>query len=180
MSISNNTENNTDFRTLSFILPYAIGLFCIRLVIDCIVKYSNWGYDGESLAGILSFVIEAIVIVLVVMKSSDLLGKKFNITQGIKVAIGLMAILGVLFSFYLFFIHGKFIDPEYQVGIIREGMIRIHPEDTVKIINTPNAELQQDSFIGFPLWILKYVFIGAFIGIPTSIISMNIQQSKKA
>lgn len=164
--------------TAKFLFPYIVGLLGVRLIIDIVVKYYQWGYNGESYASMLAFLFQALFIIVAVLQYKKKLDRSFTVSSGVKVSIGLMSVVGLLFSFYIFFIHNTYIDPDYQQRIHQELITHLkiaNPQmDTTMVEkNAPNT------LLGFPFWVLKYIFIGAVIGIPTSIFSFNAMQSKR-
>ena len=164
--------------TANFLFPYILVLLAIRLLIDTVVKYYQWGYNGESYAGILAFFFQAICIVIAVLQYKKKSDYSFTVLSGVKISIGLMSVVGLLFSFYIFYIHNNYIDPSYQQRIHQEFITHLkiaNPQMDTTVVEgkAPNAVL------GFPLWVLKYIFIGAVVGIPTSIFSFNAMQNKR-
>ena len=155
------------FVLFSFLFSYIILIFGIRLGIDVCVKYFQWGYNGESYAGMLSFLVEAFVIVFMLKDLKKQLGNHFTSIDGIKASVGLMLVAGALFSIYIFLIHAKYIDVTYQQRIVQEFIT--HAQKTNPNMNTEIYERPTNAMSGLALWILKYIFIGAIVGIPTSI-----------
>jgi len=162
---------NTKKSTLSFLLPYAIGLLMVRLLIDTLIKQLELGYQGESYGSIIAFFIEVIVIFITINNF-----KKFQnnntlyFGEGVKIGVGLLLIMGTLFSVYIFLIHAKLIDPTYQERLIAEASLKM-------LENNPNADVaalekgnEGGTFTGLAFWIIKYIFIGALGGIASSAI----------
>ncbi len=160
---------NTKKSTLSFLLPYALGLLVVRLLIDTLIKQLELGYDGESYGSYISFIIEVALIFVTINNFKKFQNNnQLKFTEGIKIGVGLLLIVGVIFSIYLV-IHGKYIDPTYQERLT---------EEAIKKLNTVNPEAntemlkkgQSGSIIGLFISILKYIFIGVLGGIISSAI----------
>ena len=154
----------------AFLLPYAIGLLVIRLTIDTLIKSSGWGWNGEFYGSLFSFFIELAIIFLAIRNYKLFQNSgKLLFSEGVKIGVGLLLIVGIAFSIYLSFIHGMYIDPDYQQNIAEEAakvMQQRDPNaDTTAITKKPSSP-----FIGFGMSILKYIFIGAFGGIISSAI----------
>ncbi len=146
--------------TFQFILPYAIALFGIRLVMDIIIKQFGLGYEGESYGGIVAFFIEIGAIFFTTFKYKKWLNGEMRFSEGVKIGVGLMLLIGAFFSLYLF-IHHKFIDPTYQEKLVAEASAVMHKE----LPNVNAEDLKPNAILGFSMSILKYIFIGAFGGI---------------
>lgn len=160
---------NTKKSTLSFLLPYAIGLLVIRLVIDTIIKQLELGYNGESYGSYISFIIEVALIFVTINNFKKFQNNnQLKFTEGVKIGVGLLLIVGVIFSIYLV-IHGKYIDPTYQERLTEEAIKKlntINPEANTEMLKKG----QSGSMIGLFMSILKYIFIGVLGGIISSAI----------
>ena len=139
----------------------------IRLLIDSMIKYFEWGYDGESYGGILCFFIEIATIFLCVYHyKTKVNNNTLLFSQGVKVGVGLLLCVGVLFSVYVFIIHGKYIDPNYQQKLIEEASQRLlehNPNADLGTLNTPKDT--KSTYIGLAFWVIKYIFIGLIGGV---------------
>lgn len=160
---------NTKKSTLSFLLPYALGLLTIRLIIDTLIKQLELGYNGESYGSYISFIIEAALIFITINNFKKFQNNnKLHFIEGIKIGVGLMLIVGVLFSTYLV-LHGKYIDPTYQERLTEEAIKKlntINPEANTEMLKKG----QSGSFVGLFMSILKYIFIGVLGSIVSSAI----------
>lgn len=146
--------------TLQFILPYAIGLLIVRLLIDILIKQMQWGYQGESYGGLISLFVALAFIFITIKNYKDFEnGGTLLFSEGVKVGVALLLIVGVIFSIYLV-IHGKYIDPGYQERLTQEAIEKLS-------LNNPNVNTdmlkkgESGSLIGLFMSILKYIFIGA-------------------
>jgi len=164
---------NAKKSTLAFLLPYALGLLVIRLVIDTIIKQFELGYNGESYGSILALIIEVGIIFVTINNYKKFQNNNsLHFGEGVKIGVGLLLIMGTLFSMYIFLIHAKLIDPTYQERLITEA--------TQKLLeNNPNANVDtltnskkgdDGTLTGVAFWIIKYIFIGALGGIVSSAI----------
>jgi len=86
-------------------------------------------------------------------------------SQGVRIGVGLMVLVGTLFSIYIV-LHGKYIDPTYQEKLAHE---------VAKANGIPYQEGRANAFTGVSLSILRYIFIGAF----GSVISSAILKTEK-
>ena len=154
---------------LSFLLPYAICLFVIRLVIDLIIKQFQLGYQGESYGGFIALIIEiAIIFVSINNYKKFRNNNELKFSEGVRVGVGLLLIMGVLFTTYLT-IYGKYIDPEYQKRLAKEAaniLSQKNPETNINELINREPKL----IVGFFMSLLKYIFIGAFGGIVSAAI----------
>jgi len=155
--------------TLQFLAPYAIGLIAIRLLIDTIIKQFELGYQGEFWGGVISFfIIMGFVSLTIFNYKTYNNNNQLKFIEGIKVGIGLVLIVGVIYTLYIFLIHAK-LDPTYQ-----ERILELAVEEMKK--NNPNADTSflknqnKDSNLGIAFWIIKYIFIGVLGGVVTSAI----------
>jgi len=154
---------------LSFLLPYAIGLFLIRFIIDIIIKQFNLGYQGESYGSFVALGVEiAIIFVCINNYKKFRNNNELKFTEGVRVGVGLMLIMGILFTAYLT-IHGKFIDPTYQEKIAQEAAKLLAEKNPTANIDQL-TERKPNLAVGFFMSLLKYIFIGAFGGIICSAI----------
>jgi len=152
---------NSVKNTFSFLLPYALGLLLIRVGIDTLIKQMEWGYKGESIGGMIALGIELAFIFITINNYKKFKNKgQLLFSQGIRIGVGLMILVGALFSSYLV-LHGKFIDPMYQEKLARE---------VAQLKGTPYNEGNANSFMGLSISILRYIFIGAFGSIVSSAI----------
>lgn len=154
--------------TFQFILPYAIALCGIRLVIDIIIKQFQLGYQGESYGGMIAFFLEMGMIFYTTFRYKKWLNGEMKFMDGLKIGVGLMLLVGVLFSFYIY-VHHTFIDPTYQERLVAEAnklmQMKMPEVDTQAL-----SQRKPNPAIGFGMSILKYVFIGAFGGVISSAI----------
>ncbi len=156
---------HTKKSTFQFLLPYALGLLAIRLVMDTLIKQLELGYQGESYGSFVALFIELAIVFITIKNYKSFQNKgKLLFSEGVKIGVGLVLIMGTLFSVYIFLIHANFIDPDYQQKLVEEAI-------TVMTKNNPNADTSSltkeapSSFTGLAFWILKYAFIGALGGI---------------
>lgn len=137
----------------SFLLPYAIGLLLVRVGLDTLIKQMEWGYQGESYGGMIALIIEIGFIFLTIRNYKQFKnGGELLFSQGVRIGVGLMILMGTLFSIYVV-MHGKYIDPQYQAKLARE---------VAELTKVPYNEGNSNTFNGMSLSILRYVFIGAF------------------
>lgn len=162
---------NTKKSTLSFLLPYAMGLLAIRLVIDTLIKQLELGYNGESYGSFIAFIIEVGVIFVTINNFKKFQNNNtLHFGEGVKIGVGLLLIMGTLFSLYIFLIHAKLIDPNYQETLIEEArkkLLENNPNANTDVLSS-NAE--GGTLTGVAFWIIKYIFIGALGGIISSAI----------
>ncbi len=154
--------------TFQFILPYAIALFGIRLIIDILVKQLGLGYTGESYGGFISFAIEIGFIFFTTFKYKKWLNGEMKFSEGVKIGVGLMLLVGIFFSMYLY-IHNQFIDPTYQERLVAEANA-LMKANMPEIDTTALEGKQPNAALGFGMSIIKYIFIGAFGGIVSAAI----------
>lgn len=145
----------------AFLLPYALGLLAIRIAIDTLIKQMEWGYQGESYGGMIALVIELAFIFIVINNYKKFKNEgKLLFSQGVRVGVGLMVLMGAMFSIYIV-LHGKFIDPEYQAKLAKE---------VAELTKVPYNEGNANTFSGLSLSVLRYIFIGAFGAVISSAI----------
>lgn len=150
---------------LAFLLPYAIGLLIVRLGIDTIIKSSGWGWNGEFYGGLFSFFIELSIIFLAIRNYKIFQNSgKLLFSEGVKIGVGLLLIVGIAFSIYISFVHGMYIDPDYQQNIAQEAA-KVMQQNDPNANTTALTQKPSSPFVGFGMSILKYIFIGAFGGI---------------
>lgn len=150
--------------TFQFILPYAIALFGIRLAIDTIIKQFHLGYLGEYYGGLIALFIELGIVFLATYKYKTWLNGEMKFAEGVKIGLGLMLILGILFSAYLF-IHNEFIDPTYQKRIAEIANEKLQSQNpNSQLIMKPNAK-EPNVLAGYGISIMRFIFIGVFGGI---------------
>ena len=162
---------NTKKSTLSFLLPYVLGLLIIRLIIDTIIKQFELGYNGESYGSYIAFIIEVAIIFVTINNYKKFQNNNtLHFGEGVKIGVGLLLIMGTLFSLYIFLIHAKLIDPSYQETLMEEARQKL-------LQNNPNANTdaltkntEGGTFTGLAFWIIKYIFIGVLGGIISSAI----------
>lgn len=137
----------------SFLWPYVTGLLGIRFAMDTLIKQMHWGYQGESVGGIIALIIALGFIFLTINNYKKFSNKgQLLFSEGVRVGVGLMLLVGTLFSVYLI-LHGKFIDPTYQEKLAQEAAL---------VTGANYTKTNTNVFIGLSLSILRYIFLGAF------------------
>jgi len=128
-------------------------------------------HQGESYGSIIAFFIEcAIVFVTINNYKKFQNNNSLHFGEGVKIGVGLLLVMGTLFSVYIFLIHAKLIDPSYQETLIAEAtqkMLENNPDANVDALNTKS---EGGTFTGLAFWIIKYIFIGAIAGTISSAI----------
>ncbi|WP_010522288.1 DUF4199 domain-containing protein [Aquimarina agarivorans] len=161
---------HTKKSTLHFLLPYALGLLVIRLLMDTLIKQLELGYQGESYGSFVALFIELSVVFVAIRNYKTFQNNnQLLFSEGVKIGVGLVLIMGTLFSVYIFLIHANFIDPDYQQKIVDEA-VSVMSKNNPQADTTSLTKEAPSSFTGLAFWILKYAFIGALGGIVSAAI----------
>ena len=156
--------------TLQFLWPYVIGILAYRLVIDTAIKHFELGYQGEFCGQIISFIIMMASIFICINNYKTAHNNQLKFVEGIKIGVGLILIVGVIFTLYLSLIHAKLIDPTYQERLVEEASKQLLAQNPDADISKLKNNKPNSIGIGIAISIVKYIFIGVLGGVISSAI----------
>jgi len=153
-------ENKTAISIKKFVLPFAIMAGVIRVLIDVIPKLiilKGQYYYGTFL---ISFIIEAIVITLLILKFKRKNNNTLTLRNALKVGITFMTIVGILFSLSAY-IYDTFIDSTYQVNAAIDWAELFNKAEEVRKQQQENPP--KGTIIGILSGVVRFSIIGLFI-----------------
>lgn len=144
----------------NFVLPIALIAGVSRMLLDIIPKTLSLGPIAYYSTFVLAFIAEIILIVVLMKKFKAKNEGYLTLKEGILLGITTMLVIGIIYSVSSF-VYDSYIDPDFQINTAIAWGEMFGQGDVVReqIENNP----PQKSYLGIPLSILWFSFIGFLV-----------------